>query len=100
MSLSRDDVRRLAELARLNLDDAELDQQQKELERILGYVARLSKIDTKHTPETEVVSQEMNFREDQELPCDEVEREIILSNFPDRAGDALRVPAVFEKPKG
>ena len=100
MALSLEDVRQLAALARLELDEAELKKSQKELERILGYVARLSKIDTTHTPETEVASQEMNFREDQELPCDEVERELILSNFPDRAGDALRVPAVFEKPKG
>ena len=100
MKLSLEEVKRLAELARLELSEAELEKMQEELGRILEYVTRLSKIDTKDVPETELGVLLLPSREDEAFSCDEVTRELILSNFPDRAGDALRVPAVFEKPKG
>jgi len=42
----------------------------------------------------------IEWRPDVELPCDHAAREIILSNFPERVGDLLKTPGVFDKPKG
>lgn len=100
MALTQDDIARLAELARLELSPEESERAQKELERVLEYVGRLSKIDTTGVPETDVTDVQAPIREDVAERGDDATREWILSDFPDRSGDALRVPAVFEKPKG
>jgi len=99
MALKIEDVKRLAELARISFDDAELEQFKTELDKILGFVDRLAKVDTKNIPETASDARE-RFRSDEPSAIDDVTRELIVSNFPDRLGDLLRVPAVFEKPKG
>jgi aspartyl-tRNA(Asn)/glutamyl-tRNA(Gln) amidotransferase subunit C len=98
--LPKEEIQRLAMLARLELTTAESKKIGQELERILEYVARLSKIETDGVPETEAGGLSSPLREDVAFPCDAVARELILSNFPERTGDLLRVPAVFEKPKG
>ncbi len=99
MPLHVDDVRRLAELARIQFADDELERFKTELDHILGFVDRLAKIDTARVPETSAEAGE-NFRPDEPSAIDDVTRELILSNFPDRLHNLLRVPAVFDKPKG
>lgn len=99
MPLSIDDVRRLAELARISFSEDELMRFKTELDHILSFVDRLAKVDTRDVPEMSGTAREQ-FRPDEASAADDVTRELILSNFPDRLGDLLRVPAVFEKPKG
>lgn len=99
MALSKEDVKRLAELARLELAPDEAERMRHELDRVLGYVNRLGNVDTTGVSEASVESAESALRRDASEPCDQAARELIMSNFPDRAGDALKVPAVFEKPK-
>lgn len=94
MALSREDTKRLAELSRLGMTEIDLDS-------ILEYVGRLAKIDTSGVPEAESWSDTLPpLRTDEARPASTETRKAILSNFPDKAGDALRVPGVFEKPKG
>ncbi len=101
MALSRDEVMRLAELSRLTLTDDELERMEKTLDPVLAYVGRLSKIDTTGIPETEAEPvMASNLRADRAVPTPKKERDAILDNFPDRAGDLLKVPGVFETPKG
>ena len=99
MALTRDQVKQLADLARLELSDAEIAAAEQDLDKILGYVARLQKVDTKGV-EPSAMPERTAWREDVALPCDQVAREIIISNFPARQGDLLKTPGVFEKPKG
>lgn len=100
MPLTRDDVKRLADLARLELSETELANAEKELDSVLGYVNRLGEIDTKGVEPMTMPAKAEGWREDVAFPTDEVERELILSNFPARRGDLLKTPGVFEKPKG
>ncbi|MFH1077759.1 MAG: Asp-tRNA(Asn)/Glu-tRNA(Gln) amidotransferase subunit GatC [Patescibacteria group bacterium] len=100
MPLSRDDVKMLADLARLDLPDEELGRMEKDLEAILGYVERLQDVDTKDVEPFTMPSRAEGWREDVASSCDDVTRETILSNFPTRKGDLLSVPPVFEKAKG
>ncbi len=100
MTCTTEDIRRLAELSRLEISDAELETRAQELERILGYVHRLSDIDTTHIPEGGMTPNQNEWRPDLVLQKDDVARDLIVGNFPDHQGSALRVPAVFEKPKG
>ncbi len=100
MSLTREDVSALAHLARIGLSEDELARAEKELEGVLGYVDRLRKVDTTGVEEAAPPAvQAASFRPDEVTECDEVGRQLILSNFPERQDDLLKVPAVFEAPK-
>lgn len=99
MSLTREDVKRLADLARLELSDEEQAGAEKELDAVLGYVERLQAVKTAGV-EPQTMPEKTAWRKDVAMPADELARELILSNFPSRKGELLHVPAVFEKPKG
>lgn len=99
MALTRDEIKRLAELSRLSLSEDEAKRMEDTIDPVLEYVGRLSKIDTTGVPETEG-DKLVRLRDDVVDGASEGERNAILSNFPDKAGDVLRVPGVFEKPKG
>ena len=99
MSLSRDDVKKLAELARLDLSEDEIKAMQNDLTSILDFVDVLQRVDTAGIPPLTMPAT-VEWRRDVAFPCDDVTREIILSNFPDRKADLLATPGVFERPKG
>ena len=99
MSLTREDVKRLADLARLELTEDEAARAEKELDAVLGYVDRLTKIQTEHVEPYALPAQAEGWRADDAMECDELTHELVLSNFPDRKGDLLHVPAVFASPK-
>lgn len=99
MSLTRDDVKRLAELARLELSDAEAEKAETELDAVLGYVERLAQIDTAGVEPAMPPAKEQGWREDVAIPCDDLGHELILGNFPARKGNLLHTPGVFAAPK-
>jgi len=86
-------------LTRLERNKEEDVRYSRELGEILEYVQRLAKIDTQGIQETDVVVQGFTGRKDELLSQDPSVREQIIKNFPDSLAGALRVPAVFEKPK-
>ncbi len=94
MSLSLDEVRKVARLARLELTDAELAVMQSQLSAILDYVAQLQQLDTSGVDELAHPLPVTNvFRTDvvqPSLPVNEA-----LANAPRRLGDYFAVPAVF-----
>ena len=101
MALTREDVLRLAALSRLSLSEEELKKMESTLDPILDYVGRLSKVDTDGVPETEAMPVPSGeLRPDAPAPVEEKFRRAALKNFPDHQADLLRVPGVFEKPKG
>ncbi len=99
MALTTNEVKQLADLARLDLSEDEVKAAEQDLENILGYVERLQKIDASGA-EPFAMPARTEWREDVSLPCDHASCEIILSNFPERSGDLLKTPGVFESPKG
>jgi len=66
MALSPDDVRHIAKLARLNIEDSEVDKFTRELSSILDYVDMLQEVDTKNVePTAQVTGLTNSFREDE-----------------------------------
>lgn len=64
--LTRDDVLKLARLARLTITDEEIEKYRKELSEILQYVEQLSKVDvTGLAPTTQVTGLKNVMREDE-----------------------------------
>ena len=95
MSLDPATVRRIAKLARIGLDDAEVARLQGELGGILGWIEQLSELDLDGVePIIGVGQAALRMREDVVTVSDNAE--LVLSNAPDRAGAFYSVPKVVE----
>jgi aspartyl-tRNA(Asn)/glutamyl-tRNA(Gln) amidotransferase subunit C len=95
MTLSREEVEHIADLARLALSDEEIAAHQEQLSAILGHFERLQALDTEGIPPTaSVLPLGSVMREDEDRPP--LERERLLKNAPETEGGCFRVPAVLE----
>ncbi len=99
MKLSKDEVSHLAGLARLKLSEEQIDTMTAEVGSILEYVEGIQKVDVSNIEPFTMPAKTKGFREDESFGCDELTRELILENFPSRAGDLLAAPGVFANPK-
>jgi aspartyl-tRNA(Asn)/glutamyl-tRNA(Gln) amidotransferase subunit C len=98
MALTRDQVRHIAELAKLELNEGEIDRMQQQLSAILDYAARLQELDTESIPPTaSVVPLKNVMREDAVRPS--LPREEVLANAPDKDenGEFFRVRAILKE---
>ena len=95
MSLSLNDVRKVAKLARLELSDADISKMADQLNNILTYVDQLSEVNTDGIePLAHPLPVENVFREDVHVPSLPVDA--ALQNAPNRLADFFGVPAVFD----
>jgi aspartyl-tRNA(Asn)/glutamyl-tRNA(Gln) amidotransferase subunit C len=95
MSLDTATVRRIAKLARIRVDEAEVTKLQTELNAILGYVEQLNEVDvTGVEPLSGGAQMAMRLRDD--ICSDGGIAEQILANAPDRIGPYFAVPKVVE----
>jgi aspartyl-tRNA(Asn)/glutamyl-tRNA(Gln) amidotransferase subunit C len=95
MSLSREDVLHIAELAKLELSEEEVAAYQQQLSAILDYVNQLNQLDTEAIPPTASVLPLNNvFAED--VPRQPLSREELLANAPEAESGQYRVRAILE----
>ena len=95
MAISREQVKQVAELARLGLGDDEVDRFQQQLSQILGHMQALDAVDTSAIPPTaQVIPVSSVMRDDAVRPSLPVEE--VLRNAPRREGNFFRVPPVLE----
>ena len=94
--LTVDEVRHVAELAKLRLTEAEIEQYAGQLSAILEYAERLQEVDTSSVPPTPYILPLVNvMREDLSAPS--LSNEEALANAPDSEDGFFRVRAVFEE---
>ncbi len=94
MPVTREDVERVAALARLRFSDEEKEQLIVQLNRILEYMEQLNRLNTDAVePLSRVVDLQNVFREDRLAPG--LSREEALGNAPARTGEFFRVPKVL-----
>ena len=94
--ITREDVVHVAALARLGLNEDEIDRMQGQLNRILEAVGELQSVDTSSVgPTAQVIALENVMREDVARPG--IGREAALANAPRREGALLRVPVILEE---
>ena len=94
--IERSEVERIAELARLDLSDAEAVRMTADLSTILGYVAALDALDTDGVePTTHAVPLATPLREDRAVAALDPDR--ALANAPERDGFAFVVPKVLDE---
>jgi aspartyl-tRNA(Asn)/glutamyl-tRNA(Gln) amidotransferase subunit C len=95
MAISRDEVRRVALLARLALSDEEEAAFADHLGHILDHFRRLAELDTEGVePTAHVTASEAFFRDD--VVQNQPSPEEWLANAPERDGRFFKVPKIIE----
>lgn len=95
MSVTRDDVRHVAELARLSFSDEEEQRMADELSQILDYVETLDELDTSGVSPMSHVLDVTNVVRPDEVRA-RIDRADALELAPDTDGPHVRVPKVVE----
>ena len=100
MKINREDVLRVAELAYLDLSEAELETYRKQLDDILEYAGKLNELDTASVePMAQVLADDQTadatLREDLVVPC--AVADDILEQAPDPEPPYFRVPKIIER---
>ena len=100
MSVTREEVAKIASLARIRMDDAALDSMVPELNNILNWVEQLGEVDTSQVePMTAVIPQAMRLRDDV-VDADPKtaggRRDDVLANAPAAEHGFFGVPKVIE----
>ncbi len=91
MTLSKEEVIKIAKLAKLSLTEAEIEKYSKDLNAILGYVEQLQELDTKDVePMIGAINHRKPLRED--IVIDSGLQATMLKNAPDAEGTAIKVP--------
>ncbi len=91
------DIAKVARLARLALDDDELDRYGRQCEVVLEHAARVQALPTDGVPPTSHPLPRTNaFREDLVTEC--LDREEVLAQAPERDGDYFLVPRILDQP--
>ena len=97
-ALTRDEVLEIALLARLHLEEDEIDRLQGELSAILEHMERLRALDTEGVePMTHAVPMALRLRADAVEPSLPVEDAV--RQAPDRADDLFQVPHIIKSGK-
>ena len=101
MKISREDVVRVAELAYLDLSEAELETYRAQIDEILEYIGKLNELDTANVePMAQVLSAEASagnpaLREDKEIACNVAKD--VFAGAPDPSPPYFRVPKVVDR---
>ena len=93
--LSSQDIRHVARLAALRIDDDEVEMMRNQLSDILSHFQTLAELDTEGVPPTgHTTDAHSVMRDDDEMPA--LDREQTLANAPFVDGEFVRVRPVLE----
>ena len=94
--ISSDEVKKVAKLARLELNDSEIESHAEQLERILDYIKQLEKINTEKIPCTTRAIEVINvLRKDEKK--DYKNSEELLELAPSRENKFFKVPKIINE---
>ena len=94
--ISREEVSKVAKLAKLKLNEEQIDNHANQIEKILDYINQLEKIDTTNVPcTTRAIEVINNFRSDEREKYEN--RDDILNQAPSREDDFFKVPKIMKE---
>ena len=92
--LSKEEVLKLAQLARIELSDIEVEKFQKQLSAVLDYVEELKKVETGGLEETSQVTGLINVQREDRVEMAE-NHEAIFKNAPEMKDGYFKVKAIL-----
>ena len=94
--ITKEEVKKVAHLARLELNENEINNHAEQLEKILDYIKQLEKIDTDDVPCTTRAIEVINvFRKDEKKNYDSTEE--LLELGPSREDEYFKVPKIINE---
>ena len=94
--ITTEEVKKVAQLARLELNEDEISNHARQLEKILEYIKQLEKIDTGNVPCTTRALEVTNvFRKDENKKFDSTED--LLELAPSREDEYFKVPKIINE---
>ncbi|MCF8067617.1 MAG: Asp-tRNA(Asn)/Glu-tRNA(Gln) amidotransferase subunit GatC [Desulfobacterales bacterium] len=94
MKITKEEVLKVAGLARLHMDEGAIDKFAGQIGNILEYVDTLEQVDAKDVqPATHAIPLSNAFRED--LPGEHMDRDNALSNAPEKEDGSFVVPKII-----
>jgi len=94
--ITKEEVKKVAHLARLELNENEINNHAEQLEKILEYIKQLEEIDTNEVPCTTRAIEVINvFRKDEKLNFDCNEE--LLDLAPSREDEYFKVPKILNE---
>ena len=95
MSIDKDKIKHTAKLARISLDEKQIERLSEDLSNIFNFIEKLNKIDTENVkPLTSILDHSLRTREDK--VTDGGIRDKILENSPSKNEEFFIVPKVIE----
>jgi aspartyl-tRNA(Asn)/glutamyl-tRNA(Gln) amidotransferase subunit C len=95
MPIDKSQVKKVAKLSRISLDDSKLESLSKDLVSILNFVEQLNKLDTNAIkPLTSIIDKSLDTRDD--TVSDGQIKDQILKNSPEKNEDFFIVPKVVD----
>lgn len=94
--ISEDQVKHVAELAKLKIADDQLPYFTTQLDQIIGLFETLSEVDTDGIEPTSSVTDQINVMRD-DVAEDWHQRQALLDNAPDTADGYIRVPTIIDE---
>ncbi|HIX02035.1 MAG TPA: Asp-tRNA(Asn)/Glu-tRNA(Gln) amidotransferase subunit GatC [Candidatus Ligilactobacillus excrementigallinarum] len=96
MNITKEEVRKIASLSKLEFTEAELEKFTSQIEDIMNMSHQLSKIDTEGVKPTINVTDAVNvMRED--VAEEPTPREELMKNVPDHEDGFIKVPAILDE---
>lgn len=94
--MNKEEVLKLAKLARIEVTDAEAESLTKEIDSILNYVSEIKSVSTEHQqPTTNDFALKNVFREDKEPHTSGAYTEVLLNQAPSREGSYFKVKKIL-----
>jgi aspartyl-tRNA(Asn)/glutamyl-tRNA(Gln) amidotransferase subunit C len=96
MAITRETVLRVAKLARLSLEETEVESMLADLDRIVGYIDQLSELDTREVPPTAHIAVAVATRRS-DISEASIDTELALSQGPRVHDGGFAVPAFVDE---
>ena len=96
MEISKEQIKHLAHLSRLELSEAEIDAMQGDMSKILDFVAQVEKLDLEGVEPLTQMSKSVNVMRRDEV-ANMISKEDALKNAPDANSDYFRVSKFGKK---
>ena len=96
MKITNKLIQDIAALAKLEFDEQSAEQMKADLEKIIGFVDKLSEIDTEGVDPLIYLSEEVNVLREDEIKA-VVSQAEALKNAPEKDSDYFKVPTVLKK---
>lgn len=96
MKITKEEVEKLADLARLQLDEKTVERMAVDMDKMLLFIEKLNELDTENLEPLVYMNEDVNVLREDVVTNDFTQKDA-LHNAPDSDSDYIRVPKVLKR---